>query len=131
MQENGGAVSVEAQVKRALDALGDPVEKSLLHAAAGRRPPRYYTFVCESFGDDFGDDEPGCERWLVSVHLFAPLGESCLEQVRVTKRALFEAGSTWPRCADATDRDGQHYVFECEMMAPVQEGGAEHGADGA
>lgn len=121
-------MSVEARVKAALDGLGGPVEKSLLYAAAGKRPPRYYTFSCESFGDDYGDDEPGCERCLVSVHLFAPLGESCLEQVRKTKGALFRAGFTWPRCTDATDQDGQHYVLECETVDPIQEGGVDDGA---
>lgn len=122
-------MSVEAQIKEALDPFGVPVEKSLLYAAAGKRPPRYYTFSCESFGDGFGDDEPGCERWLVSVHLFAPLGQSCLRQVRETKRALFAAGFTWPRCVDATDQDGQHYVFECERAEPI-EGGEGDGPDG-
>ena len=124
-------MSVEARVKAALDGLGGPVEKSLLYAAAGKRPPRYYTFFCESFGDDYGDDEPGCERCLVSVHLFAPLGESCLEQVRKTKGALFRAGFTWPRCTDATDQDGQHYVLECEAVDFIGEGGAEDGTNGA
>lgn len=124
-------MSVEARVKAALDAFGVPVEKSLLYAAAGDCPPRYYTFSCESFGDDYGDDEPGCERWLVSVHLFAPLGESCLQQVRETKRALFQAGFTWPRCTDATDQDGQHYVFECETAEPILEGREDDGTDGA
>ena len=109
----------------ALDSFGDPVEKSLLYAAARKRPHRYYTFLCESFGDDYGDDEPGCERWLVSVHFFAPLGENCLQRVRETKGALFRAGFTWPRCVDATDQDGQHYVLECETAEPIQGGGAE------
>lgn len=124
-------MSVEARVKAALDGLGGPVEKSLLYAAAGKRPPRYYTFSCESFGDDYGDDEPGCERCLVSVHLFAPLGESCLEQVRKTKGALFRAGFTWPRCTDATGQDGQHYVLECETVDFIEKGGAEDGTNGA
>lgn len=115
-------MSVEARVKAALDPFGDPVEKSLLYAAAGDCPSRYYTFSCTSFGDDYGDDEPGCERWLVSVHLFAPLGESCLQQVRETKGTLFRAGFTWPQCTDATDQDGQHYVFECETVEPILEG---------
>lgn len=114
-------MSVEARIKAALDIFGDPVEKSQLYAAAHKRPSRYYTFLCESFGDDYGDDEPGCERWLVDVHLFAPLGASCLEQVRATKRALFAAGFTWPRCTDATDQDVQHYVFACETAAPIEE----------
>ena len=118
-------MSVEARVKAALDLFGDPVEKSLLYAAARKRPPRYYTFLCESFGDDYGDDEPGCERWLVSVHFFAPLGENCLQRVRETKGALFRAGFTWPRCVDATDQDGQHYVLECETAEPIQAGGTD------
>lgn len=124
-------MSVEARVKAALDPFGDSVEKSLLYAAAGQRPPRYYTFLCESAGDDFGDDEPGCEHWLVYVHLFAPLGETCLQQVRETKEALFRAGFTWPRCTDATDQDGQHYVLECETVDFIEEGGAGNGPDGA
>lgn len=105
-------MSVEAMVKAALDRFGDPVEKSVLYAAAGERPARYYTFSCDSLGDDFGDDEPGAEVWLVQVHLFAPLWENCVGRVRETKRALFAAGFTWPDVTDATDTDGQHYVFE-------------------
>lgn len=65
MPENGGEMSVEARVKAALDTLGDPVEKSLLYAGAEQRPARYWVFVCSSFGADYGDDEAGCERWLV------------------------------------------------------------------
>lgn len=124
-------MSVESRVKAALDAFGHPVEKSLLYAASNERPLRYYTFVCESFGDDYGDDEPGCERWLVHVHFFAPLGESCLRQVRETKRALFAAGFTWPQCTDATDQDGQHYVFQCEAADFIEGGGLADGKDGS
>ncbi len=109
-------MSVEAQVKGALDVFGDPVEKSLLYAAASAYPPRYYTFSCDSLGDDYGDDGPGCERWLVSVHLFAPLCEDCTHRVRETQRALSAAGFTWPGVVDVTDQDGQHYVFECETV---------------
>lgn len=114
-------MSVEERVKAALDVFGYPVEKSVLDAAAKRRPPRYYTFSCDSFGADFGDDEPGCERCLVSVHLFAPLDQNCLHQVRKTKRVLSKAGFTWPAVTDATDQDGQHFVFECETAQPIEE----------
>lgn len=109
-------MSVEARVKAALDVFGDPVEKSVLYAASEEAPARYYTFSCESVGDDFGDDEPGCERWLVSVHLFAPLAENCVRRAKETKQALFAAGFTWPKYTDATDQDGQHLVFECETV---------------
>lgn len=121
MPEAGGPVSVEARIVDALRPFGDPVEKSLLYAASNKRPRRYYTFTVQSFGDAYGDDEPGCERWLVQVHLFAPLAENCIRRAAQTKKALFEAGFTWPSMVDATDQDGQHYVFECETAAGVPE----------
>ena len=114
-------MNVEARVKAALDVFGDPVEKSVLDAAARKHPARYYTFSCNSFGDNFGDDEPGCERCLVSVHLFAPLNEDCTRRVKETKRALFAAGFTWPEAVDATDQDGQHYVLECETVQSLED----------
>jgi len=113
-------VSVEERIVAALAPFGDPVEKSLLYAAAQDLPPRYYTFSCSSFGDDFGDDEPGCERWLVSVHFFAPLRGNTARRVAQTKKALFRAGFTWPSATDAGDQDGQHIVFECEIMEEVE-----------
>ena len=118
-------MSVEARVKAALDVFGDPVEKSVLSGGSRSRPLRYYTFSCTSFGDDYGDDAPGHERWLVSVHFFAPLGENCVQRARETKRALFAAGFTWPEFVDATDQDGQHLVFECETADAASEGDME------
>ena len=112
---------VEERVKAALDVFGDPVEKSVLSAAAKRRPTRYYTFSCDSFGAAFGGNKPGCERCLVHVHLFALLNQNCLQQVLETKKALFAAGFTWPEVTDATDQDGQHFVFECETAQPIEE----------
>lgn len=113
-------MSVEARVKAALDVFGDPVEKSVLDAAAKKHPARYYTFSCNSFGADFGDDAPGCERCLVTIHLFAPLDENCIKRVKATKQALFAAGFTWPQTVDASDQDGQHIVFECETVQEVE-----------
>lgn len=111
-------MSVETKVKAALDVFGDPVEKSVLYVAADA--VRYYTFSCRSFGGAFGDDAPGCERWLVTVHLFAPLTENCVQRVKQTKQALLAAGFTWPQYTDATDQDGQHHVFECETAEPIE-----------
>lgn len=122
--EGGGAVSVGEKIVAALAPFGDPVEASLLYAAAQNLPPIYYTFSYSSFGDDFGDDEPGCERWLVNVHYFAPLyNEDIDERVKRTKRALFQAGFSWPRTVDASDQDGQHIVFECEIAEEIETDG--------
>lgn len=112
------------KIKAALDRFGDPVEAGLLYADAQTLPARYYTFALSSFGDDFGDDEPGCERWLVSIHYFAPLyNENIAERVKRTKQALFQAGFTWPHSEDASDQDGRHIVFECEIVEGVEPDG--------
>ena len=116
-------MSVESRIVAALSPFGDPVEAALLYAAAQDLPPRDYTFSCSSYGDDFGDDEPGCERWQVSVHFFAPLDENVTARVRKTKAALFQAGFTWPRSEDASDQDGRHFVFECETAEGVDADG--------
>lgn len=113
-------MTVEERIVAALAPFGDPVEASLLYAAAQDLPPRYYTFTCSSFGDDFGDDEPGCERWLVSVHYFAPIcNEDIPARVKKTKQALFRAGFTWPSSDDVSDDEGRHVVFECEISEEV------------
>ena len=96
-EERGGAVTVEERIVSALAPFGAPVEASLLYAAARDLPPRYYTFSCSSFGDDFGDNEDIQGR------------------VKQTKQALHRAGFTWPSCTDASDQDGKHVVFECEI----------------
>lgn len=116
-------MTVEERIVAALAPFGDPVEKSLLYAAAGELPERYYTFSCSSFGADYGDDEPGHERWLVSVHFFAPRHGNYSRRVRDTKRALFRAGFTWPSAVDASDQEGQHVVFECEIAEEVEPDG--------
>lgn len=114
-------MTVEEKIVAALAPFGDPVEASLLYAAAQDLPQRYYTFSCSSFGTDFGDDAPGHERWLASVHYFAPLcNEDVPGRVRKTKQALYRAGFTWPRCMDAGDQDGVHVVFECETIEGVE-----------
>lgn len=118
--EGGGTVSVEEKIVSALAPFGDPVEKSLLYAAAQDLPPQYYTFSCASFGADFGDDAPGCERWLVSIHFFAPLYGNISRRVKATKKALSQAGFTWPSTTDAGDQEGQHIVFECEIAEAVE-----------
>lgn len=116
-------MSVEEKIVAALAPFGDPVEKSLLYAAAKDLPPRYYTFSVSSRGDNFGDDEPGCEVWMVNVHFFARPNESVSRRRQQTKRALYRAGFTWPQCIDASDQEGPHLVFECEIAEGVEPDG--------
>lgn len=74
----------------------------------------YLTFGYNSIPADYGDDEPAHERILIQVHYFAPQGVNTLAKRRCIKAALRGAGMTWPACTNASDGNGQHFVFECE-----------------
>ena len=113
-------MSVEAKLKAALGPFGDPVEANLLYAAADQLPPRYYTFALSSRGPARRDEAPRGEVWQGAVHLVAPLDGHYAPRQRQTKEALHRAGFTWPRCVDASDQEGQHLVFECEIVEEVE-----------
>lgn len=57
---------------------------------------------------------PHAARYLVQVHLYLPHKEDPRTQLLAIQRALFDARFTWPEITDASDAEGQHWVFECE-----------------
>ncbi len=79
----------------------------------------YLTFGYTSIPADFADDEPAHERFLLNVNLFAPTGYNTVALRRKVKRALADAGATWPTLENLSGKEGQHLVFECEMAQAV------------
>lgn len=108
-------MSIEALLKKTLEQFGDPVENGVYQGKADR----YYTFNVSTLGDNYADDAPQHERYLIQVHLFAPLTFNFITRRRQTKQALFGAGFGWPGCTDASDPNGRHLVFECEYAEGV------------
>lgn len=107
-------MSVNSLIKAALDPVA-PVEADTYEDTAAT----YITFGYVSTPADFGDDEPDHEVFLISVHLFAPTGEDTIDKRRAIKKALAAAGTTWPTYSNASDKDGQHHVFECQLVREV------------
>ena len=112
-------MSIEARLKAVLMRFGDPVENGVYMGTANR----YYTFNVTTLGADYADDAPQHERYLVQVHLFAPLTFNFVARRKATKAALFGAGFRWPECTDASDSDGRHIVFETEYAEGVNSDG--------
>lgn len=75
----------------------------------------YIVFNYNSVPSDFGDDEPGHEVFSVQVHFYCPGGANNLSQRCRIKTALTAAGFTAPSYVNASDKDGQHHVFECQL----------------
>lgn len=108
-------MTVDQRIREALLPFGDPVENGNYLSEESR----YYTFNYSTIGDDYADDAPQHERYLVQVHFFAPVNENIAARRKATKRALFEAGFTWPESDSETDAESRHVVFECEYAEDV------------
>lgn len=103
-------MSINSTLKAALD----PIAPTSADVDAGKKST-YITFNYNSFPADFGDDAPAHERFIIQVHLYCPAGANSLDKRRAIKAALVAAGATWPSYENASDNDGQHHIFECEL----------------
>lgn len=75
----------------------------------------YCTFNYSELPEDFGDNLPHAVRYLVQVHWFLPLKVRPHPKKRELRRALMGVeGFTAPEIIDASDGEGQHYVYEFE-----------------
>ena len=79
----------------------------------------YIVMRYDSIPADFGDDEPAHEIFSLSVRLFCPSGTDSSAMRREIKEALVAAGFSWPAYTDASDKNGQHHIFECECAEVV------------
>lgn len=107
---------IAEQIKALLAELGYPVANDVYTGTE----KEYLVFNYQTIPSNFADDEPQHERVLVQVHLFARHTVSTTKLEKQIKRALFDAGYTWPSRMNATEETRsstgttRHIVFECE-----------------
>lgn len=101
-------MSLNQQIITALAPVGLPVRP---HWDTGQLE-RCITFQYNLIPAHFAGNRPLCRRALIQVHLFLPLGENGLETRRALAAALAAGGFDWPEEVDASDGEGQHFVFE-------------------
>lgn len=109
-------MSINQKIITALSGFGDPVSPTVYHGET----EQYFVFNYSTMGTDFGDDAPQQEKYLVQVHFFCLLSLNSVGRAKQIKQKLFAAGFTWPTMANASDREGQHLVFECEAAEGVE-----------
>lgn len=88
---------------------------------------RYFVFNYETLPNVFGDDDAPYERYLIQLHYFCPRGENTVALRKKIKRNIIDAGFTFPFETNASDSDGQHYVFEFETIDSTYEDGESDG----
>lgn len=79
----------------------------------------YFVFNYSTYGADYADDDPNAERYLVQVHLYAPLASSTSGIIKQAKKALHDSGCLWPETQNASDNAGRHIVLETEYVSGV------------
>lgn len=110
--------NVDTALKTALAPFNVDLESNIYQGAA----KKYITYNYTTIPMDFSDDEPERERYLVQVHIFAPLNKNINVLVRDIKLALFAAGFTYPESVNASTADERHVVLETEAAVEVDYG---------
>lgn len=106
-------MSLESEIRSAVAFTG-------LDCAAGEytgSASAYLVMNHSTVPTHFADDEPEDERQLVQLHLYCPTKQNTVQLRTDIKRAIHEAGFSYPSTVDATDKTGQHVVFEFEGLA--------------
>lgn len=78
----------------------------------------YFTFnYSDDRASDFGDDRPTHTVAYMQIHYFCPVKKDYLEIKKKVRKALLDAGFTYPTVTDATSLgdDERHLVFECSI----------------
>lgn len=76
----------------------------------------YCVFNYSELPTDFGDNMPHAMRYLVQLHWYLPLKANPNAKKKQIKQALANADFTYPSVVNASDADGQHFVFECQHV---------------
>lgn len=104
--------SIEKRLTDALAPIGWPIYNAVYKGKA----KSYLVIRHSDYPAAPGDDRPGALRILVYVDIYCPLSGNPTATVNAVRRALYNAGMTYPTTEDASDADTRHIVVECEAI---------------
>lgn len=108
--------NVAEEVKSILAPIGLPVAQTSYAGSADT----YLLFNFTTIPSAFADDRPQYDRYLIQIHLFAPVTQSTTALECEIKERVFAAGYTWPSRMDVSDDtrsatgEARHIVLETE-----------------
>ena len=101
-------MTIEQRIISALSGLGLPVVPEPYTGDA----LEYLTFSYDLFGTIFAEGKPGTILFDISLHYYAPFASNPNATRIKICTAISAAGFAWPTITNASDKDGQHWVFE-------------------
>ena len=106
---------IDERIRTALSPLGLPIEPNEYEGTERE----YISYVYSELGALYANSRPNAVRYLLDVHWYLPRGKRPERGKDQIRHLLLAAGATWPNIVNASDKEGQHYVFECEMLGAV------------
>lgn len=106
---------IDTTIRTALQPMGIPVEPNEYEGEA----TEYISYVYQELGAVHAEKRPHAIRYILDVHWYLPRGKNPESGKNRIRHLLLAAGATWPNIVNASDKEGQHYVFECEMVGAV------------
>ena len=79
---------------------------------------RFVTYnFADDYGTDFADDQPETVVNSMQIHFFMPANESYISWKKKIRKALFDAGFTFPEVIIQTEDENtiRHMIFECSI----------------
>lgn len=107
-------MTVNEKIIQALSPFGLKVTPDFFGGGA----EEYFTFnYADDRASDFGDNEPIHVVAYMQIHYFCPVKKDHLKLKKEVRKALMEAGFTYPVVIDATvsGDEERHLVFECSI----------------
>lgn len=107
-------MTVNETIIKALTPFGIPITPDFF----GGDKKEYFTFnYADDRAEEFGDNAPLNVVAYMQIHYFAPMNKDYLTVKKKVRKALFDAGFTYPDVTDATITEDRirHLVFECEI----------------
>ena len=110
--------SVDKQLVSTLSVFGYDVEK-IPYTGKNKQ---YLVFNYATVPVNHSDDEPEYVKYLMQVHLYAPVNAKVTGLVKQIKVAIHNADFTFPETNDLSDANERHIVFETEKIEAIDYG---------
>lgn len=107
--------SVDKRIRDALLIFGYDVEKGVYRGSN----EVYFVFGYNTIPAQPSDNTPEFERYLIWVRIVAPVTTKITTLVRQVKRALENAGFTYPKSTPVEDADRQEIMLETEWAEQI------------
>lgn len=111
-------MNIEDRLEKEFWLLGLTFQPGLDTTAAAE----YLAYYYDSDGTLFGDDAPCLEHRNWTIVYFAPLAHDRREMRQMIRRIIQDVTGVWPSEDDATDANGQRFVYEFETFGGICDG---------